>query len=345
VQAEGTDPRLVALGLVPPPQAPAPDETPPPAEEEAPPPGVHHTYSEAPSDEPESPWLAKLRRVAAAEEALRRAIDYARRAGDERTEAQALNLSVGAAFHGPLPVPAAIRRCDQILERPPDQQRVVASAYRALAGLKAMQGDFAEARDLARRDRTILEDLGLRVTAAVSAEIYGLVELLAGDPEAAERELRAGYETLERLGARRSLSNVSPTLAQALFAQGRDDDALRMTEVAEQVSAPDDRVPQVQWRAARARVLARRGDVEQAERLAREAVAIAEATPEFLVLHADALVDLAHVLVAAGRAGDAASAAAHALELYARKEHAVAERRTRALVDELAVAGAAAGTV
>jgi hypothetical protein len=52
---------------------------------------------------------------------------------------------------------------------------------------------------MARQDRAILEDLGLRVAAAMAAEAYGLVEILAGDPTAAERELRAGFEALEEI--------------------------------------------------------------------------------------------------------------------------------------------------
>ena len=49
------------------------------------------------------------------------------------------------------------------------------------------------------------------------------------------------------------------------------------------------------WRGVQARVLARRGQLDDAEALAREAVSLAEQT-DFLVYRGDALVDLAYIL-------------------------------------------------
>ena len=68
------------------------------------------------------------------------------------------------------------------------------------------------------------------------------------------------------------------------------------------------------WRQARAKVLARRGDHAEAERLAREAVAIAEST-DFLNEQADTYADLAEVLSVAGRAQEAALALGQALRM------------------------------
>src|SRR5262249_47986783 len=65
-----------------------------------------------------APWLEG--RVSVAEEALERAIAHARRADDSRAEAQSLNLYLGTAFWGPLPVPDGIRRCEEILARGPE---------------------------------------------------------------------------------------------------------------------------------------------------------------------------------------------------------------------------------
>mgnify|MGYP006372416787 CR=1 FL=1 len=56
-----------------------------------------------------------------------------------------------------MPAPDAIRLCEEILEDPAQQQRNRASALRALAGLKAMVGSFAEAREL------VVEDLASHV--------------------------------------------------------------------------------------------------------------------------------------------------------------------------------------
>jgi hypothetical protein len=78
-----------------------------------------------------------------------------------------------------------------------------------------------------------------------------------------------------------------------------------------------DLMSQVQWRTALARV-----SPSDAEKLAREAVAIAEAT-EATTFHADALLALSDVLAATGRAREAEDAAARAAALYRAKGHVV----------------------
>ena len=179
----------------------------------------------------------------------------------------------------------------------------------------------------------MLEDLGLTVTAAHSAETFGFLELLADDAEAAERELLIGSEQLDRLGETSTLSNIFAMLAQAVLAQGRADDALRYTQLSEETSAEDDFSPQVQWRAARAKVLARLGRPNEAEELAREAVTLAERT-DFLILRADALVDLVDVLRGNGRRGGV-DAVREAIELYERKGNVVSAAKTRTLLHDL----------
>jgi DNA-binding SARP family transcriptional activator len=275
------------------------------------------------------PWFRC--RAAEADEALQRAIGYARRAGDARTEAQSLNLSVGAAFFGPMPVTEAIRVCEEILAQPGQQRRIIASALRALAGLKAMAGAFAEARELVAAQKEVLGELGLRVTAASAAETYGIVEMLAGDLAAAERELSSGYGILDEIGESVNFPDLAAKLAEVLYAQGRDDEAFELSEVSRQATAPDDLSAGVQWRAVQAKLLAKRGDAPAAEALAREAVALAGET-DFLVLHADALMDLAEVLRLTGREGESAPFVEQALELYERKGHVVGVERARALL-------------
>jgi predicted ATPase/DNA-binding SARP family transcriptional activator len=280
-----------------------------------------------------APWVRGS--VAQAEKALERAIEVARRAGDERTEAQSINLYLGASLFGPTPVAEAIRRCEQQLARPLQQRRVAAAAYRALAGLRAMQGRFDDARRMARQDRAILEDLGLKVWAAMAADTYGLVEILAGDADAAERELRAGYEALEEIGETSVLANLAAMLAQVLYSHWRDDEALRFSEISEQATARDDLTAQVQWRAVRAKLLARTGESEESERLAREAVVLAAETPDFLLLRGDALLDLADVLAATGQQAAAVPAIENAIQLYERKGNVVSASAARERLAEI----------
>jgi tetratricopeptide (TPR) repeat protein len=196
-----------------------------------------------------------------------------------------------------------------------------------------MAGSFAEARELAAANRQVLEELGLRVTAASSAETYGIVEMLAGDPVAAEREVAWGYETLDEIGESANFPDLAAKLADALYAQGRDDRALELSEISKRATAPDDLSAGVQWRAVQAKVLARKGDLDRAEALAREAVALAGET-DFLVLRADALMDLAEVLRFAEREGETAPVLEQALELYEQKGNVVGAERARGLLPD-----------
>jgi tetratricopeptide (TPR) repeat protein len=270
--------------------------------------------------------------AAQAEESHLQAIEWARRVDDRRTEAQSLNLIVGAALFGPLPIPDAIRRCEQILARPGEQRRIRASALRALAGLMALQGRFDEARMLLSDSRAILEDMGLQVSAAVLGETAGLVEVLAGDLEAAERELRRGYEPLAAMGQMSNLGMLAAQLSQTLLAQGRTAEALEFSTTSERSAGTrDDPGAQVLWRSARAKVVAGLGRHAEADELSSQAVAIA-ATTDFVVVRADALADRADVLLEAGRVAEAAEAAAEALSFYEQKGAVAAADRARRLL-------------
>ena len=279
-------------------------------------------------------WLAWVEcRAAMTDAALQNAIEHAQAAGDVRTIATCLHLSAGASLLGPMPVPEAVGRCEEIVEARPDP-RTTASALRALAALRAMEGSFDEARRLFEREEAILEDIGQSVWASSAWEARGIVEMLAGDTQAAERAFRSGYEICERIGEKSALATLAAMLAQAVYEQARFDEALALGEIAEGAAAAEDLSTQVQWRGPSAKALARKGRKRKAEALAREAVALANQT-DFLNFHAGALIDLAEVLRLAGRQADAAAAAAEAVELYGRKGNSVAGERARTLLRAL----------
>ncbi len=73
----------------------------------------------------------------------------------------------------------------------------------------------------------------------------------------------------------------------------------------------------------RAKLLARRGDLDEAERLGREAVTIAS-TADYLDLRANAFADLAEVLQLAGKPEESTAAAQEAIRLYEQKGNIVA---------------------
>ena len=88
------------------------------------------------------------------------------------------------------------------------------------------------------------------------------------------------------------------------------------------------------WRQVRAKVLARRGEVDEAERLVREALAVSEKT-DFLDAQGDVYADLAEVLSLAGRSKEAAGALEQALGCYERKGNLVSTQRTRTRLTEV----------
>ena len=127
---------------------------------------------------------------------------------------------------------------------------------------------------------------------------------------------------------------MAGVLARMVRAQGRDEEALQLTRDAEAAASADDVDAQVQWRAVRAPILARLGDIEAAETLAREAVRLAADTDAPLLL-AEAQADLAEVLATAGRSGDAASAYAEAAATWERKGDRVSAGTARRRAAEL----------
>jgi tetratricopeptide (TPR) repeat protein len=96
----------------------------------------------------------------------------------------------------------------------------------------------------------------------------------------------------------------------------------------------DDASKEMLWRQVRAKVLARRGEHAEAERLAREAVAICDQTDR-LDSQGDVYADLAEVLSLADRPKEAAEALEQALERYERKGNLVSTQRAQTRLAEL----------
>jgi DNA-binding SARP family transcriptional activator/class 3 adenylate cyclase/tetratricopeptide (TPR) repeat protein len=280
-------------------------------------------------------WLRALRawiegRCADADEAFRRAAEHARRAGDQAALFEVLGWQASAALFGPTPVGDGIRLCHDVREQVRNSPVAEARALQPTAAVHAMAGDFDEARRLVAASDAILSELGDLQSAVAQQE--ALVELLAGQPAAAEARLRTGYERLMQMGEKALLASTAAMLAQALYAQNRLEEAAQVCEVSEQAAADDDISAQVGWRAVRAKLLApERWD--EAHELATEAVRLAERT-DFLTIHAEALVDLAEVLRRGGRADEAAASLAAAQELFERKGDVASAARVRALQED-----------
>jgi predicted ATPase len=209
-----------------------------------------------------------------------------------------------------------------------------AAILRQLACLNAIMGRFAVARELLATSNAAYADLGLTLYVA-SSDHEAVVEVLAGNPAAAEASVRAAYRVLDEMGERAFRSTIAASLAWVVLEQGRDEEAEALAETSAGLAATGDLITQVYWRRVRARVLAQRGEIRAAEALAREALAIAEAT-DFVNDRADALIDLSHVLEASHRCDEAVSAVSGALDLYELKGNVVAAATARLRLGKLA---------
>jgi class 3 adenylate cyclase/tetratricopeptide (TPR) repeat protein len=274
------------------------------------------------------------------EAALESALSHARRAGEEREALLTLSGLARAALAGPTPVDEALLRCEGLVEQTPGSRTFEADVAMIQAYLEAMRGRFREARDLYREAAATRRDLGQTVDLAASQAWMGEVEMLADDPAAAEDLRRPAFETLEAIGERGILSCIAAYLADTLYVLGRHEEAARLTVTSEESAAADDVTAQILWRTTRARVLAARGALDEAQELARRAVALARRT-DYLNLHAEALMSLADVRSAAGSPDDAAAAAHDALELYEAKGNLVSADRARAWLERRAVTAGA----
>jgi len=266
-------------------------------------------------------------RVVPMEATLERALEHARRAGDDRQRADiAVRLGI-AAVVGPLPVPDARARLDRLLAETAEETAARGLLLVSSGLLAAMAGDVADARQRCAEGRRILAALGRTVGAARITTWTSAVEFFAGDPAAAERELRPALACLEEAGELANLASLAAQLAETLHAQGHHDEALAASTTSEAAASEDDVHAQIAWRAARAKALASLGRRADAEAVARAAVDLA-ATTDSPVLAADAMLALATAL---GGGDEGRAVACRALALYEEKGSVVAAERARAL--------------
>jgi class 3 adenylate cyclase/tetratricopeptide (TPR) repeat protein len=272
-----------------------------------------------------------------ATQTVEQAVEHARRAGDHAMELRMLTGLAGCAQMGPTPVPEAIALVEDVLARVRGDRKSEAYTMRLLANLEAMRGRFADARSLYRRSRETLEQLGWRFDAALTSSIAsGRVELIAGDPVAAEAELRRDHDALAAMGERNFISTNAAYLAEALYRQGKEEEAMAMTEESESIADAEDVTTQYLWRTVRAKLLARRGRTAEAEGLGRAAIAIIESAQD-PDSQGYAWLDLAEVLAMDGRAAEAIEAAEVAIHRFDTKANSESAARARGFRDDLGV--------
>ena len=274
-------------------------------------------------------------RLASAEEAWSRAVEHAQRAGDRREALEGLAWVAAAVWAGPTPAKDGIARCRDVFDRAHGDRKAMATALFSRAGLEANLGRFDEARELFRGARALLEEVALVVwKAGALTQALGWALLLEGKPDVAERELRRGYETLSGVGEVSFLSTVAGILAEAIYAQGRYDEAERFTRISEGSAGAEDVYSQVLWRSVRGKCVAREGKTSEALDLAGDAVTLVEST-DSLDLRWHTLMCQAEVFRRAGRTTQAETVLHEAIRTAEQKQNLVGARRGREALEAL----------
>ncbi len=117
--------------------------------------------------------------------------------------------------------------------------------------------------------RRMVEELGITQGLLETEMVAGLVELLEGDPTAAEHSLRAAYDGLRHHGLGIDAARAASLLGIALLAQGRAAEAEALSHESEAL-AGDDLQAAIAWRRVRAEALAARAAHTAAVEVARQ---------------------------------------------------------------------------
>jgi len=255
--------------------------------------------------------------------AAERALDNDLRAGRSRSDS--LNSLGSALLMGPRPADEALRAFDAVLPGLPSARPLLVRAC-----MLTMLACLDEADAIAREAAHLSHETGDEMAHVT----LGLIASTAGRYDDAATHLRRVCDFLEARGMHFALATFAPMLGWLLCKLGRFDEAEPLARLGREIANGDDPSDQMLWRRARALVDSSRGHHAEAERLAREAVAITGRT-DALNWQGDALSDLAEVLHAAGRADEAEATLTQALERYERKLNLAQAAQTRARLAEL----------
>jgi tetratricopeptide (TPR) repeat protein len=275
-------------------------------------------------------WLAS--QATAAGEEARLAADHARRAGDEGLRTRALAAFGGTLGLGPAP-PSVMAAHIEMVDRENPGPLLAAYQFIGRAWLAKFEGRCDEA--LAHAERGIEMMSGLqKMQAETMYQFVADIHLSAGNLPAALEAIRRGDAPLEAEGERANRSTTQALLAEISEALGDREAAVAAADLSEQLSADEDVINFAMTHRVRARLARAYGDLETAERWARSAVRYAQKT-DFPHERATTKTELARVLAARGRPGEAASEAREAVEIARAKGDKPLAARAQAVLDEL----------
>jgi tetratricopeptide (TPR) repeat protein len=269
------------------------------------------------------------------QESVERALIHYRRAG--WSPSGCLAELASALLNGPTPVPEALDRCEQLLGEATDRAGR-ANVLCFMGGLEALEGQVDAGRRRVGEAASTYEEIGeVYSLANYSGRVLGRIELLSANAAAAEHALQQSCSELERMEDWASFATVAAELADAVYRQGRYDESNQWLDLAEKHAQVDDVSAQYSWRRVRAKLLARGGALDAAERVGLESADLAAQT-DALNDRADVLLGLAEILQLAGRSKPAAARIEQALALCERKGNVVTARQARSMLNAISVA-------
>jgi tetratricopeptide (TPR) repeat protein len=236
-----------------------------------------------------------------------------------------MSTRAGERFAGTTPVSELLAWLDE--NEPSVGRDQFFRAYRAWS--LAMLGRFEEARAILSVARAEQAERGGGILLAnLTVFESASVELLADDPVAAAVFAEEGFRLHEELGEQGFLAAAAGIQAEVHYALDRLDEASSWADRAAKLGTRADIGKELTWRPVKAKVLARRGEHEAAERLIRETVTMCDRT-EALDAQAAVYAALGEVLSMAGRPQEAAEAFEQSVARYERKGNIVMAGRTR----------------
>jgi tetratricopeptide (TPR) repeat protein len=268
-------------------------------------------------------------------EALVRAREHAVASGDIRRQIVAWNEVGGSMLFGRTPLAEVKEFGEAEIVWAREQGLPALEADALLIGpyVDARLGEFGLGREKLERSKAICRELGIAYGLAEAHMAGAELEVLARDLPAAERELRDAITVAAGMGADHYVAMYRLRLARVLIDQDRHDDASGELDAAAALYAGTP-----EWKVSRARIFAAQGRLGEAVALARESAEM-DFERDNLTQWALRLVDLAHVLDAAGDRAGAEAALEQAIGLNDEKGNIVAAEQCRARLASLGAAG------
>ena len=230
-----------------------------------------------------------------------------------------------------IPADTGVTRTEQLLADASGDPWAEADLLKPLCVLYAHVGRSADARAAIDRSQSIFAGFGAKLALAESAVPAAIVGLIIGDPAAAERYARRGIEEFQAMGEHRLVHDLIGLLADALYEQGRFDEAQQLLD--EAGTRPWNTVYST-W-LTEAKLLARRGQFTAARTLVGQAEARLSPTSSPM-LRANALKARAEVERLAGAPGQAAASLRAALDIYEQQRATALAGQARTALASLA---------